>query len=67
MRDQSNKNKYFFAMSPFKVVYLCTFIPISIFLSLLSMVEHVVGKQALSVETPFFLHVVVVVVALNGV
>lgn len=24
MRDQSNKNKYFFAMSPFKVVYLCT-------------------------------------------
>lgn len=33
MRDQSNKNKYFFAMSPFKVVYLCTFL--SIFRSLL--------------------------------
>lgn len=44
MRDQSNKNKYFFAMSPFKVVYLCTFI--SIFLSLLWMVERVFNKQA---------------------
>lgn len=54
MRDQSNKNKYFFAMSPFKVVYLCTFISISIFLSLLWMVERVFNKQAYahSVETP---------------
>lgn len=56
MRDQSNKNKYFFAMSPFKVVYLCTFISISIFLSLLWMVERVFNKQAFahSVETLFF-------------
>lgn len=55
MRDQSNKNKYFFAMSPFKVVYLCTFISISIFLSLLWMVERVFNKQAFAHSVFFFL------------
>lgn len=32
-------------MSPFKVVYLCTFISISIFLSLLRMLKRVFNKQ----------------------
>lgn len=43
MRDQSNKNKYFFAMSPFKVVYLCTFLSVFVF-----------NKRVHSVETPDF-------------
>lgn len=69
MRDQSNKNKYFFAMSPFKVVYLCTFISISVFPSLLWMVERVFDKQAFahSEETLIFFRFLLKVNSDDGV
>lgn len=53
MRDQSNKNKYFFAMSPFKVVYLCTFISISISLAYCEWLS-VFNKQAFAHSVFFF-------------